>query len=303
MISVALNHLLSACVYIITKFALGTADPFFLVTLRMFVSGLITISLYYFLKKRKFKLSYTDLFFILLLAITNMVGKSVLNFWSIQYISVSKAAFINNLNPFISAFFSYLIFKEEFTRNKLIGLGIGLVGFLYLLMNDPATIQSGALSTSISWLSWPEIAILGSTICNSAGFILIRYLKKYRNIDALLFNSVSMLMGTIICLPIVQVCAHQPYIYDGKLYSFLFFFMLLIFDFIVVLQLKAYNLTKYRVTFMTFTAACSMPILTAILNYFICGKPITPHFLTAYFIVFIGLYVFYKEELKQGYIA
>ena len=118
-----------------------------------------------------------------------------------------------------------------------------------------------------------------------------------------MFNGVSMLMGSLICLPIVQVCAHQPYIYPDKFYSFLFFFVLLIFDFIVVLQLKAYNLTKYRVTFMTFTAACSMPILTAILNYFIFNKPITPEFLTAYCIVFIGLYVFYKEELKQGYIA
>jgi len=303
MIAVALNHLLSSLVYIITKKALGTADPFFLVALRMSVSGVITLALYFFLKKTWFKLSYADLFFIFLLAITNMVGKSVLNFWSIQYISVSKAAFINNLNPFISAFFSYLVFQEEFTRNKIIGLGIGFVGFLYLLVNDPAAVQQGALTTGISWLSWPEIAILGSTICNSLGFILIRYLKKYRNIDALLFNSLSMLMGTVICLPLVQVFSQTPYIYPDKFYPFLVWFVLLIADFIIVLQLKAYNLTKYRVTFMTFTASCSMPIMTAILNYYIFGRPITYEFLIAYVIVFMGLYVFYKEELKQGYIA
>lgn len=295
---VLLNHFLSAMMFVITKFAVSTAPSFFLVTWRMLVSGIVTFGAYGIWKGVQLRLTRFDWALITALGLTNMVGKSTLNFWAIQFVSSSKANFINSLNPFVSAFFAYLIFKEEFSVQKYIGLFIGLLGFVYYFR-----VENGAeLHSFILWLSWPEIALLGAVFCNSISFILIRYLSKERKVNALLFNSLSMLVGSLVCVPVLYSFVPNPHIYEGKVYDFIFLFILLMLDFVVTLQLKAHNLTKFRVTFMTFTASCMVPLIGKILDYYIVGKPITQDFFIAYSIVFVGLYIFYREELKQGYI-
>jgi drug/metabolite transporter (DMT)-like permease len=304
---VLLNHFLSAMMFVITKFAVLTAPSFFLVTWRMLASGIVTFGMYGLWKGWKLKLSQFDWFLIAALGLTNMVLKSALNFWAITYVSAPKAAFINSLNPFASAIFSYIFFKELFTDQKVFGLCIGLFGFLYYLIADGGFENGYAV-----WFSWPVLALLAAVLCNSLSFILIRYLKKYRNIDALLFNSLSMLVGSVMCVPILYTFDNQAHLYQSRFDAFpkiseytdpfIFFFILLMIDFVITLQLKAHNLYKFRVTFMTFTASFVMPMMTAVLSYFIFEKPITKEFLIAYSIVFFGLYIFYREELKQGYI-
>ncbi len=45
------------------------------------------------------------------------------------------------------------------------------------------------------------------------------------------------------------------------------------------------------------------PLYVALYGYFFLGESITSYFLISVLLVFIGLFVFYREELKEGYHA
>ena len=45
------------------------------------------------------------------------------------------------------------------------------------------------------------------------------------------------------------------------------------------------------------------PICAAFYGWIFLGETITPYFILSTVLVFIGLYVFYMEELRQGYVT
>ena len=60
-------------------------------------------------------------------------------------------------------------------------------------------------------------------------------------------------------------------------------------------------LKKYTATFLSF-AGFIQPLCAAILGWFFLGEYVTYTFFLSAILVFSGLYLFYQEELKQGYV-
>jgi len=56
------------------------------------------------------------------------------------------------------------------------------------------------------------------------------------------------------------------------------------------------------VTFISFTGL-TIPLFVAVYGYFFLGEVITVQLLISMVIVACGLYIFYQEELRQGYIV
>ena len=70
---------------------------------------------------------------------------------------------------------------------------------------------------------------------------------------------------------------------------------------VVFYNLYGYLLNYYTATFLSF-AGFMCPFFAAFLGRIFLGETVSPHLLISFVIVCCGLYLFYGEELRQGYI-
>lgn len=303
----ALVSALSASTFTLGKALLSYAPPIFTIGVRMTLAGLLFYA-YYWLKYRRTIIikNKTDLFLFIQTALISFCASFVFEFWALQFLTSSKTAFLYNLSPFISAFFSYIHFQEEMTIKKFIGLTIGLLGFIPILM---AT--SRAEGATFLYISWPEAAMFIAVVCYTYGWVLIRKLIKKRHYEALEVNTVGMIGGGLTAL-IVSILFERPqwYLVEPRSISWLPIchipsFIALIIPLVIVgtmicYSMYGYFLKRYTATFVTF-ADFSSPLFAALYGWLFLKESVTWHFILSTIIVFVGVYLFYQEELRQGY--
>ena len=117
-------------------------------------------------------------------------------FWSLsQDISAAKVCFLYSLSPIFAVFFSYIHFKEKMSLKKWLGLGIGLLGFIPVLLAEKTK------ETAFFIFSWSEIAIFGAAIFSVYGWIILRLLVKDNDeLSPLHANGYSMVIGSFLAL-------------------------------------------------------------------------------------------------------
>jgi len=113
MMLITLLILLFALAFNVSKFVLGYVDPFFLMGLRLPITGIIFLTTYRLwygplpsITKKDRLLFFQTLFFGIYLFV-------FLDLWSLQRLTAGKTAFLFNLTPFVSALFSYFYFLNE----------------------------------------------------------------------------------------------------------------------------------------------------------------------------------------------
>jgi drug/metabolite transporter (DMT)-like permease len=229
-------------------------------------------------------------------------------FWGLQRLTAAKTCFIYSLSPFFAALFSYLHFGEKMNRRKWIGMFIGFIGFVPLLAT-----QKGAqeLITSVPFLSWPELAMVGASACTAYGWILLRLLvnppadqRSSTPISPLTANGISMFVGGTIALahsffidswtPIPVETGHFAAFAQSVL------FMTLISN-ILCYNLYGFLLKKFTATFLSFMGLLS-PIFASLNSWFFLGEQPSGVIFLSTGIVSLGLWMIYSAELRQGYI-
>ena len=297
MFLVFLLYALFASIFTISKQALVYAQPFFLVGTRMFLAGILMFLFQYVRKHESFSIKKGTFWRLFRLGVFNIYLTNVFEFWGLQYLTAFKTCFIYSLSPFLSAFFSYLMFSETMTTKKWLGLLVGFAGLIPVLISQ--TTQEEAAGHL--WIfSWPEIAVLTAVVCSVYGWILLKQLVRQDGYSPFTANGLSMLMGGAMAFVhslFVENWSPLP-VYD--LIPFLECTLVLIFiSNFVSYNLYGFLLKRFTPTFMAF-AGLTTPLFTALFSWIFHGEVANVNFYASFAIVFFGLLLFYQEEIKEG---
>lgn len=269
------------------------AKPFFVVGVRMVIAGLLLYCYHLWSTKQWRCIAKKDIFLFVQIILFHVYFAYILDLWSLQYLTSSQSSFIYNVSPFIAALLSYFCFSEKMTWKKWLGLSIGFVGLL------PEMISTSKAHVA----AVPVVALLCGVGSAAYGWILMRTLVKERGYSPIIVNGIGMLGGGVLAL-ITSIGFDG---WSGTLVSNLWMFVQLITLIIIVANLIFYNfygylLKKYTATFLSF-AGLTCPLFAALFGWLFLGETVNYTFFVSLIVVSCGLYLFYQEELRQGYIS
>jgi drug/metabolite transporter (DMT)-like permease len=298
---VILMYAMWSSIFSLGKLTLVHCPPLFLTASRMLLAGLILLAFIALKDRLSFKLTLKQFLSIALLAVFSIYLTNALEFWSLQHLTAAKTCFIYSLSPFFAALFSYLHFGERMSPLKWLGMLIGFTGFIPVL-----AMQKGAneLLTSLAFLSWPELAMVGAALCSVYGWVLLRLIVKDTTVSPMMANGASMLIGGLFALfhsylsepwhPLPVTPTEFPAFMQGTL------IMTLISN-IICYNLYGMMLKRYTATFLSFMGLLS-PIFASLNSWFFLGEAPSPVIFFSTAIVSLGLWLIYSAELRQGYI-
>jgi len=297
MILIFILHALFAAVFPLARIAVQASGPLFFTGARMALSGIILLIYEYTKGNIKFNSLKENSFKIFLLALFNIFLTNVPEFWSLQFITSGKAVFIYSLCPFISALFDYFIFHQKITLKQIIGMIIGLIGFLIVLVKQTSCEeQIGGLL----FLSWPEIAMIIASISTVYGWIVMRHLMQTNQMSSITANGTSMLLGGIMSLALSPFLEYWNPLPICNIHNFIStLFLISLISNIICYNLYGYLLKKYSATLVSFVGFTQLIFATVYGRIFL-DETVEPYFIVASLIILVGLYIFYSEELKQN---
>lgn len=286
-------YALLASTFSIGKLLVQLLPPIFLIAIRMTIAGTILLSAWLLFSSRK-RIRSSDWWLFGMVVMFHILFPFISEYVALQDLSPSTACLMYNLSPFFSALFSYFIFDEKMSSKKWFGFFIGLVGIIFYVQCQ----QSIDLT-----FSWAHILMLFSVVTSSLGWIFVRLLVKNQGYSTLLVNGLSMLVGGLIALPMSRFfegpinsnLIQVPYILG------LLALMILIAN-ILFYNLYGYLLRKYTATFLSFVGFVT-PLFAALFEWLLFGTVVSSDFFLTVCIVGCGIFIFYQEELKLGYIA
>lgn len=305
MLLILILYLCLACGFTFGKAALTYMPPLLFVGIRMSIAGLILAWYQFFFKKERFHIEPQHRALFAGICFFHIYGSYALEYWAMQYISSFKAALLYNLSPFVTALLAYFLSGEIMTRRKWAGLMVGFVGMLPILLESEPYESSIGLAP---WISYAELALIGSVICAALGWIFMKKLVHTHEYSPVMINGVSMIVGgcmalaSSLLLEIVPAMNHQSgrayYMDAGFMTALGYMFLLILLCNIVSYNLYGILLRSYSATFLSF-AGFLTPVFTAALSSFFFGQFPSGRFFVSVIGVGYGLYLFYEQELRQ----
>jgi drug/metabolite transporter (DMT)-like permease len=294
MVLVALLYLICASTFTISKAALAVSEPIFYTGVRMLTAGLLFL-LYHWVKHRKWGIKREHYPLFLGGVGVYIFGAYVADNVALKYLCTAKACFFYNLSPFITALFSYWFFKERMTFKKWLGMGIGFLGFVPMLM------QGECEATTVR--GWPEFLLLIAVICSVYGWIIVRQLVKTHGYSSEIVNGISMAGGGLLALGASTLFETWQPVPVSDWHQFILYTVLIMVVSNLIFSTMYTNLLKvYTATFLSF-AGFTAPLFAAFLGWLFLGEQAAWDIVPSTILVLFGLYIFYKEELRQGYLA
>lgn len=311
MLLIFILYMLFASTFTLGKLVLAYTNPIFFIGMRMIIAGSLLLGYQYFFNRSKWKFELNVWPLYLQIITFHVFIAYIFEFWALQYVNASKACLLFNLSPFITAFFSYLIFSERLSWKKWIGLCIGFMGMIpILLSHTPLEELVGGLGR----VSWPEIALLGSVASSAYGWMVIKQCLRL-NYTPVMVNGIGMFGGGIaafiaslfvegspqVHVPVVStnfdllltsaVGSYAPYV------AFLTYMALLILIAnLICYNLYGYLLGKFSPVLLSF-AGFTTPLFAALYDFVLIGQPISWQFAVAIAATGIGLYIFYNDKI------
>ncbi len=302
MVLIFILYALFASTFILGREAALACPPVFFIGIRMILAGILLVGFVRIFKKESFTIQKNELFWFSGIVLFHIYGSYVLEFIGMQYLTGAKVALLYNLSPFITALLSYLFLREVMSAKKWLGLLIGFLAFIPVLITTPTSNEM--LSPSLGFLSVAELLLIFSVISACIGWIFMKKLIRDYNHSYIFVNGVGMLLGGILALATSYFFETWPSIHSlSHNVPFLRSLFLLIFvGNIISYNLYGKLLHDYSTTTLSFFGACT-PLFAALFGWLWLGETVSPWFYVTAVLVGIGLYIFYKEELKDGILA
>jgi drug/metabolite transporter (DMT)-like permease len=147
------------------------------------------------------------------------------------------------------------------------------------------------------FLSWPELAVLISVAASAYSWIIMRKLVHHKNYSPVMVNGITMSIGGMGAL-LTAIYAEGPLTIADPPHFFGWLGLVILISNIICHNMYGYLLKKYTATFLSFAGFLS-PLFTALYGWAFLQEEITPAFFISTVIVFIGLLLFYQDELLQ----
>lgn len=290
MILLLFINALFALTYPLAQTALLYGNMLLLITIRMIGAGVILLAYHRFVARKSLRISKGDQWVLVKIAFCAMYISFILEAWALQRIPALQANLMYLLSPFASALLGYCLAKETLSKKKIVGILIGLIGSVMLIQNDflQGTISLPGLSGTLS-----ALALLGAMFLGAYSWFLVKDLMK-KGHSLILINGLTMLYGgimSVITLSVTgggaAVTAWGPFLsYAG---------ILMIMANIVAYNICALLLQRYSLTFIML-AQFTCPIFGALYGYFFWQEPFYSHYVMAFCVIALGVWLFYSEE-------
>ncbi len=301
MFLVVLLYMLFASTFTLSKVAVENAQPIFIVGFRMTLAGILLIGFEFLRQKKVVWPKKEHLKQIAMVALFHIYITYLCEFIALQHVTSSKACLLYSFAPFVTALLSFGLFRERLSKRQWLGLIIGFCGLLPLVF---AADPQEADQLSFYFLSLPEILLLCSVATSALGWILVKELVTKGSYSPIYINGMAMFGGGIIALATSYIFESSPKIYPLENSSGVWPFLLYIFALILIanalcFNLYGYLLKKFSATFLAF-AGFICPLFAALFGYIFLSEQISQYFIISLSVIFLGLYIFYKEELLKG---
>lgn len=291
----------------IGKIALEVSPPLFLTSFRMLLAAVLILVYLFLRRKFSFKFSLKQWSLLGLLSVFAIYLTNAFEFQGLQNLTAAKTCFIYSLSPFFAALFSFLHFGERMNRRKWLGFLVGVIGFIPLLASQKGGEE---LLTTIPFLSWAELCMVGASVCTAYGWIVLRMIVSPKSKDGekpispMEANGISMLIGGLLALGhSFAVDSWNPIPVES---SSIIPFLKSVFAMTLVSNIFCYNLygfllKRFTATFLSFMGLFS-PIFASLNSWLFLGEQPSSIIFFSTAIVSLGLWLIYSAELRQGYI-
>ena len=287
-------YALLAGTFSLGKVLLSYTQPIFLVGTRMTLAGGILLLYHAFTNKFRVRVQKNHILLFLQTTLFTIYIPYIFRYWGLVYLTSSKACLLYNFGPFISYALSYLICGEKVTFKKCLGLFIGFCGLLPII--------GKSAHTSLSHVPFllPECALLISVSSMSYGWLIIHRMINVHGYAPSFVNGVSMFFGGLLAF-FTALVVEPPETFITDLVPFLCLLSIIV----IISNLICHNLyglllKRFTPTMMSFAGSMS-PLFAAFYGWLFMAEQLTFDFFMSLMTVFIGLSLFYHDELKQAH--
>ncbi len=294
MILIIILYALLAATFPLGKELLSYTSPVYLIGLRMIIAGSMLLAYQFFTAREKLRVAREDIPAIGIIALTLIYLSYILEFWGMNLMPSFKACTLFSLAPFMTYAIGCTFFGEVWRMRKLLGLTIGFIGILPLLFTSSSLEE---VVGSMLIFSWAEVAVIAAVFFYCFGWFFVRRLVKFKHYSPFTITGYSMLIGGVGAFT-TALMVGNPLTFDFPLPFWGFLFAIIFIGNVAAYNLYARLLKHYSNTFISFCSVLE-PIFGALLGWFFLHERISWQFYVTMVMVFIGLYVFYQEELRD----
>jgi len=295
MILLITSYMLLASAITANKIILFTLPPDLFVALRMLFAGILLFSIGFWSSERlRWRYVKPDILALGFIALCVTFIPSLLKAFALKYLISSKAAFFGGLDPFITALYAFLLWKEKLTPLKAVGLLLGFLG-TSIMLTATSPLEETMLAFSI--ISYPELAAIAAVAISRYGWILAQNLLKKERYAPAELNGLMMIIGGIYAA--ITTWYNESYTtITPSLFTPTVIILLsytIIIGNMVGYTLLGQSLKKYSPTLISLTGFF-VPLFVQFFGYLFVQEPLSWHFFAAIGITAAGIILFYVQE-------
>lgn len=283
----------------INKYLLHFVSPVWFVALRMFAASAILafMSRSSWTREMRLRLSQ-DFKVIALIAACTTFLPTWLKSFGLKYMPAAKTTLLGSVDPFITAFYAYLLFNERLTWRKTIGICCGWVGFVIMVSEQNAVESVWQLWSCISW---PELAVLLATVISRLGWTLAQKLLKQGRYQPIQINTLMTGVSGLCAITVAGISGQPAFVEAPPLLHLAVPFAVTILGSSVLgYAMYAKCLKLYSPTHVSLVGF-TVPILVAIFSWLFLAEPITYKLLVSFVALFIGMCIFESEHILRRF--
>ena len=286
-----------AATFILGGKATSFVPPLFYVGLRMIISGTLLLAYLACFTKEKLTIAKKHVGWFLGIIVFHIYFAFVLEYICYDYLPASYVALVYNISPFITALFAYLCLSERITKKQWLGILIGVGAMLpfALLQGAPTTarIQVGLLGSILA-----QFTAIMSVVATCGGWVFFKKVTVDLKYSCLFANGVGMIFGGILSY-ISSLCIETQPTLSTVLnpYFLILLGLSILIGNVIVYNMYGLLLKRYSTTLMSLSS-CTIPLFAALYDWAWLGTPIGPLFIVTALITSVGIYIFYKDELR-----
>lgn len=288
-------NMLLASTFSIGKVLIKYIDPTYLIGIRMLVSGLLLLCFQFFWDRQHFYIRWRFVSSLIQLAFFNLFLSYVIEFWAFEYVSSIKVTLIYNLSIFVTPLYAFFFFGQRMTLKKWLGLIIGICGVIPVLFSSAPQEE---VVQAFGSLSWPEICLIFGVFAYCYGWVHTKklILQQY---PPFMINGIAMFLAGIMTLLSAQFFSTWQPITNMTTVIGLMSALIIIGN-LLCSNLYTILFKYYTISLVAF-GSLMVPLFAAFFGYFFLDEKITHDMFISLLVVGVGLYIFYQEELRQGY--
>jgi len=265
--------------YLMNKIAVQQLSPFFLASIRFFLSSLLILFISK-LMKLNLKISKKELLNTILVGFMFLVFGNGVFVWSLKYIDSGFAALLASTQPLFVLLLMRLIDNKKIKSKSLIGIALGIIGMYLLISQKELTTDDDTL-----------LGMFMIFACVLVWSFASIYVKKAELPKSYFVSTGYQMLFASIILFFISLSFNEEWISPIDWNANVILSMILLIIFGSIVAFTAFNyLLKEVSTEKVATSAYVNPVIALILGWYVLGEQLSTQSIVASIILLTGVY-------------